>query len=314
LDIPSALASASSTKSFAAKDENITGTLKWLVAATGAAAAAIVAGLQLTAIANLQPWAAIVAACGAVVALIAIGLLLLGATRVLAVQGPTVTELSNDELNAGILEPSSNLDREALPPLISWVHQRRMSLLGDAASITSLYTDGVVGAKRSLDKLRRGEPSKWGSRDLDPQSATDVAWLEAEYAAATDRVERIEDAASYWQRRKAYSDLIARVPCLLFFFMLGVLVFAIIPVWGRSSMASEIMAPLPAQIYVRDADVAGVPGVCPTTLSGQLVGGTLDKPIVVTVPVGSCPALKLTVKNDALIVVPDPSESPASNP
>lgn len=313
MDIPTAPVPVSSPGSFAARTANLTGTLKWMVAAAGAIATVIVAGLQLTAIANLQPWAAIVAACGAAVALVAIGSVLLGATRVLAMQGPTVIELSNEELNAGVLEPSANLDGKALPPLIAWVRERRTSLLGDATSITSLYTDGVVGARRALDGLRRGEKSKWASRDLDPKSASDVAWLEAEYAAATARVERLEEAADYWQRRKAYSDVINRAPKLFNFFVLGILVFAVIPVWGHSSVTSEIKDPLPAQIYVRDADAAGVPSDCPATLSGQIVGGSLDRPIVVTVPTGSCPALKLAAQNDALIVVPNPTGSSAPN-
>jgi hypothetical protein len=311
LDVPKAPVPPSSPGSFVAKADNLTGTLKWLVAAAGAIATAIVAGLQFTAIANLQPWAAIVAACGATIALVAIGAVLLEATRVLAIQSPTVTELSNEELNAGSLEPSAKLDGKALSPLITWVLERRTSLLGDATSITSLYADGVVGARRSLDRLRRGEKSKWGSRELDPESASDLAWLEAEYAAATARVERLEEAAGYWQRRKAYSDVIDRAPWWFSLFIIGILVFAIIPVWGRSSVTAEIKDPLPAQVYVRDANVAGLPSDCPATLSGQIVGGTLAAPIVVTVPTGSCPALKLTAEDDALVVVPTATGSSA---
>lgn len=296
-----------------AKVDNLTGTIKWLVAAAGAIAAAIVAGLQLTAIANLQPWAAIVAAGGAAAALLAIGSFLLQATRVLAIQGPTVVELSNQELNAGILEPSANLDIKALPPLIAWVRERRMSLLGDASSVTSLYTDGVVGARRALDSLRKGQKSKWGGRNLNPRSTSDVAWLREEYAAATIRVERLEEAAVDWERRKAYSDVIDRAPKLFSIFITGILVFAIIPVWGRPDAASEIKDPLPAQIYVLDARAARVPTHCPATLAGQVIGGPLDKPTVVTVPTGSCPALKLRAEDDSLIVLPNPTGSALPN-
>jgi hypothetical protein len=279
-----------------------------MIGAAGAIAAAIVAGIQLTAIANLQPVAAIVAAAGAAVALLAIGSVLLGATRVLAIESPTLTELSNEELNA----PPA-VDGKSSSSLITWVFERRTSLLGDATSITNLYADGVVGAKRALDVLRRGEKSTWADRELDPESASDVAWLEGEYAAATARVGRLEEAAGYWQRRRAYSDLIDKAPMLFTFFILGILVFAIMPVWGRTSLTSEIKAPIPAQIYVRDATAADVPADCPARLSGQIVGGSLDKPIVVTVPTESCPALKLTVQDDALIVVPNPTGSSAPN-
>ncbi|SEJ77302.1 hypothetical protein SAMN04487917_11320 [Arthrobacter sp. yr096] len=311
MDIPPSPGKASSL-TFAARGENLNSTLKWLVASAGAIAAAIVAGLQLTAIANLQPWAALIAACGATVALIAIGVILLGATRVLALQGKTVNELSNDELDAGVLDPKPNLDAAKLPPQIAWVHERRTFLLGDATSITSLYADGIVGAKRALDALRRGEPSTWSQRDLDP--AVDVAWLEREYAATTARVELLEEAATYWQKRDAYSQLLDKAPRWFALFVLGVVIFAIMPVWGRANPAAEITDPLPVQIYVKDARVAGVPDGCPATLSGRMVGGSLQQPIVVTLPIESCPALKLKAQDsDALIIVPNPADSSGSS-
>jgi hypothetical protein len=312
LNVPTAEVPPSSPSAFAAKAEDLTGTLKWLVAAAGGIAAAIVAGLQLTAIADLQLGAALLAALGAAAALTAVGIFLLRATRVLAIQSPAVSELSNEELAAGVLEPLANLDDKALPPLIAWVRERRTSLLGDATSITSLYSDGVVGARRALDSLRRGEKSTWGNRALDPESAGDIAWLSAEYAAATARVERLEEAAGYWARREAYLKVIKEVPLLFVVFIIGVLIFAVTPVWGRSDATSEIKAPLPAQIYVQNADAAGVPSDCPATLSGQIVGGSLVNPIVVTVPTGSCPALKLTAQDDGLIVVPSGSSTPTS--
>lgn len=300
----------SSPSSFAARAEDLTGTLKWLVAAAGAIAAAIVAGLQLTAIADLHLGAAIVGALGAAAALTAVGIFLLRAARVLAIQSPSVNELSNQEFDAGVL---NNIDGKGLPPLMTWVRDRRTSLLGDADSITSLYSDGVVGARRALDHLRRGEKDTWANRDLDPGSASDIAWVSAEYAAASARIERLEDAAGYWAKREAYSEVIKGVPLLFLLFIVGVLVFAITPAWGRLEAPSDIKAPLTAQIYVQNADAAGVPGDCPAALSGQIVGGSLDSPIVVTEPTGSCPALKLTAKDNDLIVVPGGAATPESS-
>jgi hypothetical protein len=106
--------------------------------------------------------------------------------------------------------------------------------------------------------------------------------------------------------------VIKGAPLLFLVFILGVLIFAVTPVWGRSDATSEIKTPLPAQIYVHDAIAAGVPADCPAMLSGQIVGGSLDKPIVVTAPTGSCPALKLTAQDDGLIVVPSRSSTPTS--
>ncbi|MDO2934154.1 hypothetical protein Q2T94_07575 [Paeniglutamicibacter sulfureus] len=97
-------------------------------------------------------------------------------------------------------------------------------------------------------------------------------------------------------------------------FLAGIFIFALAPVLGPATVPSEIKEAIPAQIYVQDAKAAGVPSTCPTILSGQIVGGTLEIPRVVTVPKGRCPALKLTARDKALIVVPTPIVSLDSTP
>ncbi|WP_146111781.1 hypothetical protein [Arthrobacter sp. MYb227] len=62
---------------------------------------------------------------------------------------------------------------------------------------------------------------------------------------------------------------------------------------------------MPARIHVIDAQVAGLPAGCPEILKGQIVGGSLQYPVVVTDPVGTCPALRLADHHEALIVVPE---------
>jgi hypothetical protein len=297
---------------FAARSDNLASTLKWLVASAGAIAVAIVAGLQLTTLKDLQPWAAILATAGAVSALVAVGLVLFGAARVLAVDVPTVIELSNAEIDAnatsgGDLVAQDSL--EAQPPLLRWLYERRTSLLGDATSITSLYTDGIVGTGRALESLRRNQRYKWGQRDLLPDSASDIAWLDAERAVASSRIERLEAAAGYWQRRDAYQRLIKKIPWTSGLFLAGIFTFSLAPVWGPADPPSDVKNPVPARIYVQDASTAGVPPSCPAILSGQIVGGSLERPIVVTTPNGPCPALKLAAQDEALIVVPDPTVS-----
>lgn len=292
---------------FAARAENLSSTLKWLMASGGAIAAVIVAGLQLTSLKDLQLWAALLAEAGVAVALFSVGGMLLGASRVLAVDAPTITELSNaDLINPG---PHSAASEDPLRRVLHWVQERRTSLLGDAASVTELYTDGIVGARKALEHLRRKERFHWAGRDLSPDSASDLAWVEAQYAANSGLIDQLEVAVSYWVKRTAYVNLIEKSRGLFMLFLAGILLFAIAPVLGPTAAASRVDAPLPAQVYVRDGKAAGLPSTCPATLSGQIVGGPLDRPTVVTAPTGTCPALKLTADNEALIVVPDASPS-----
>lgn len=302
---------------FGDKSSNLSGTLKWLVASAGAIAVAIVAGLQLTSLQTLQPWAALLATVGALGALVAVGLVLFGAARVLAIDTPTITELSNAEMDfkaenhADLATPEG---LKALPLLLLWLYERRTLLLGDAQTISALYEDGIVGSGRALDRLRRKQKCTWAGRALDPESPSDIAWLETERSIATSRIDRLEAAAGYWMRREAYQRLVKKASWISVSFVAGIFIFALAPVVGPATVLPGVTEPVPAQIHVLDANSAGVPSTCPAVLAGQIVGGSLANPVVVTSPQGECPALKLEAHDKALIVVPNMPVSPGPTP
>ena len=293
---------------FEHKSENLAGTLKWLVASAGAIAVAVVAGLQLTSLQELRAWAALIAILGAVLALSSVGIVLFGAARVLALQTSTVTELVNREAKFGLLQDDGLAAMEKIAaedPVLKWVYERRTLLMGDSRSVTELYTDEFVASGNTLAALARNETRTLAGRDLRPDQPADIAWVRTKQAQAEGHIQLIEAAVACQQRFEAYQHLVTRIKRLAVWFVLGIFVFALAPVLGSAPKATEFTHPIPAQIHVIDAELAGVPQNCPAILKGQIVGGTLQDPVVVTEPVGACPALRLTAGPDALIVIPE---------
>lgn len=132
---------------------------------------AVVAGLQLTSLQDLRLGAALIAILGAVVALSTVGIVLFGAARVLAQEAPTVTELSNLELNLGLLQSNELAAMEKIgaeAPMLKWVYERRTQLLGESRSITELYTDESIGNGLALAALERKQPYTQAGRKLQP--------------------------------------------------------------------------------------------------------------------------------------------------
>lgn len=309
MDIPEMTeAPTSQVDYFELKTENLAGTLKWLVASAGSIAVAVIAGLQLTSLQDLRLWAALIAILGAVLALSAVGLVLFGAARVLALNAPTIIDLSNRELDLGLLQANrlgsvEKIGAEA--PMLKWVYERRTQLLGESRSITELYTDEFVGSGLALAALERKEPYALAGRNLRPEEPSDVAWVKTKRTQAKEYIQQIEAAVAYQQRLEAYQRLVKQIQGLAIWFVAGIIVFALTPVVGFAPKSTEFTQPVPARIHVLEAQVAGVPQGCPATLKGQIVGGSLQSPIVVTEPVGTCPALRLTDHPEAIIVVPE---------
>lgn len=227
---------------FELKTESLAGTLKWLVASTGALAVAVIAGPQLTSIQDLRLWAALIAILGAVVALSAVGIVLFGAARVLALDAPTVTELSNLELDLGLLQTNElaateNIGAEA--PMLKWVYERRTQLRGESRSITELYTDEFVGSSLALAALERKQPFALAGRKLQPSEPSDIAWVKAKRAQGIAYIQQLESAVAYRQRLEVYQRLVKRIRGLSIWFVAGIFVFALAPVLGSAPKSAE---------------------------------------------------------------------------
>lgn len=309
MDIPEATeAPTAQVDYFELKTENLAGTLKWLVASAGAIAVAVIAGLQLTSLHELRFWAALIAILGAVLALSAVGTVLFGAARVLALNAPTIIDLSNSELSLGLWQANGLASMEKIgdkAPKLKWVYERSTQLLGESRSITELYTDEFVGSGLALAALERKESYVLAGRNLRPEEPSDIAWVKVKRIQAKAYIKQLESAVAYRQRLEAYQRLVKQIKGLAIWFVAGIVIFALVPVMGSAPKSTQFTHPVPARVHVQDAKTAGVPQGCPATLKGQIVGGTLQNPLVVTEPVGACPALRLTDHPEALIVVPE---------
>ena len=149
---------------FRGRVDTLSSTLKWLMASAGAIAAALIAGLQLTSLASRALPAALLGAIAVAVALVCVGKVLVGAGRVLAAQSPTATEISNDEIAAGLIKPHpgppTGPDLSSYP-LLGWIQDQRSSLLGNARTVTEIIQDQIVGTESATDTLQRGASTTW---------------------------------------------------------------------------------------------------------------------------------------------------------
>ena len=82
----------------------------------------------------------------------------------------------------------------------------------------------------------------------------------------------------------------------------GVGAFAVAPKWAEPQALSITR---PTQVTVRVVG-NGLGGLCPpdTLLKGVAVGGTWEKPIVVTEQAGTCPAQRVTLDHGQAIAEP----------
>lgn len=210
--------------------------LKWLIAASGVTAAALVAGLQLTALGGLPLGLAIT---GGVSAAVAIGValsLLFVAARILTIPRPTANELCDRENN----DPQARTGvRMELPkdPLLRWVYERRTRLLGDAKDVNSVYAE-MVATRRALDALNRRQPtpqgkrSLWGKRSLSLANDADKEDVRAACEVAQGRLAAIEDAAHYHLTYTRFETLMKWFPWGAALFTIAVVGFALAPAFS----------------------------------------------------------------------------------
>lgn len=204
--------------------------LKWLIAASGVTAAALVAGLQLTALGGLPSGLAITSGASAAVAIGVALSLLFTAARILTIPRPTANELCDRENN----DPQARTGvRMELPkdPLLRWVYERRTRLLGDAKDVNSVYAE-MVATRRALDILGRGQSASWGERSLSPTNDADKDDVRAAYEVAHGRLAAIEDAAHYHLTYTRFETLMKWFPWGAGLFTIAVVGFALAPAFS----------------------------------------------------------------------------------
>ncbi len=283
--------------------QELRSTARWLAGSAGLAAAALIAGLQLTSVAGLGAVSALAAVGGVVVSLVALGAALLAVSRVLAANRPTVSEISNQEMEAGLFPvggttQSSPDEKHAL---VSWIQERRTSLLGDASTVTALYSDGVVGAGNALRELDAGRDVSHAGRQLSPDDPAAKDWIAGVHQAALARIATVEDAAAFWKTREEYRRLLEK-RWFLWLFVAGVLVFALAPSLSEQSPGPTIQEPSGVTVFLDGTRHADLPAGCESVIEGQAVAGALSEPLVFAPASKGCPALRLQTSDEDVVI------------
>lgn len=201
---------------------------KWLIASSGATAAALVAGVQFSSFRRLSGWPAILAATCLAVAIIGALWLLYRAAKILTIPRPTVSGLVHKEINDPSLleEPRDELPKDAH---LKWVYEHRDWLLDGAPSINKVYSD-MVAARKAIASLQQRKSSQWNERQLDPEDVHDQVEIQTIYSLTRTRLEAMEDALHYHLTYKEFNKLMRCFPPLGFIFVAAVVGFAIAPI------------------------------------------------------------------------------------
>lgn len=283
--------------------QELRATARWLAGSAGLTSAAVVAGLQLTSVAGADALAALAAVVGVVVSLVALGAALVAVSRVLAADRPTVSEISNQEMAAGLFPeggaPQSSPDEKHA--LVYWIQERRTSLLGDAGTVTALYSDGVVGAGNALRDLGAGRNASYAGRQLTPGDQAAKDWIASVHQAALARVAAVEDAAAFWKTQKEYRQLLTK-RWFLWLFVLGILLFALAPSLSTQAPRPAIQEPIDVTVFLDGTHHGDLPTGCESVIEGQAVGGLLSEPLVVAPASGKCPALRLQTSDQDVVI------------
>ncbi|WP_131701812.1 hypothetical protein [Mycolicibacterium elephantis] len=264
--------------------------LKWLVAAGGAVAATLVAGIQLTALpsenlASLRLWAAVAAL---LVALVLVLAFLRGAVFVMTLSRPMASQLSKREQRSNAAKALA-CGEEIDDALIRSLYAQRSYFFGEWDSIEDLYDRDYVQATKALHALERGEEARWRNRVLKPTDPEKES-LRTVVERAQQRLPVLESVAHLEETRTEYRSLVNKFFGFGLLFVIGVVVFAI-ATRPDPPAGAAISGPSNVRILIQDRAKAGLPQTCVADeLAGVAIGGTWDQPTVMTEPSASCPA------------------------
>jgi hypothetical protein len=285
---------------------------RWLVGGGAAVLAALVAGLQLSAIAQLTFDSAVqlgLTAGAFVVALVSIIVLLVLAARVLVYPGWTLhrmTDLQDADpgkwqkhwlreyltLGRGLLVTDANFD----PGLIFDRH--RMLLV----AWSELHERGETVVPDDVDDTSAHPPTHTYKAD----DSQDVERLERRLANASATTERVEAAANLVDVRRRYRRLVRLLP------VLGLVpVAALLYVLWSAATTSDIKLTTPVNVTVQfnnDPNMLaglGIPRVCANQrISGVAVAGSLTKPKITSISNPACLLNQTEVGPTVGVVVP----------
>jgi hypothetical protein len=267
--------------------EAVQAATRWLVGAAAAVLAVLLTGVRLSA---LGPFASdrlgqlTIAASAYLVGLLAAGLILVLAARVLVFPGWTLHKLAHlhdrQRWQGHWLQPELEAQRTSLTPDVdlqpSLLYRRHRQLY---VAWCQLQERGCTTLRDDLDAGHSGT-----ERDYSVTNDQDVERLRRRLEVATGISEGIATTANLIQIRRRYRQLVRALP------ISGILVVIAVPVFaGATTVELEPAITTSTAIhikFVQDRSViqqAGLPQGCASRdINAVAVGGFLPRPIVVS--------------------------------
>lgn len=318
----------------AASTAAIQTTAKWLVGAFAAVGGLIVAGLQLSALAttkDLPISQTLLALTAYAMSATATGVIVLLAARVLLPGFDSIDPIRERETKADIAAAAAADGRSPrlaaeFDPLLLYLHRFRnatsRSGWGDTPGALAVNLDRLNDA---LANVRAGIAATIDARTWTKEQRAD---LESEARLAEEDAATIVDLANRYEVERRYKHLRMALAWCGGIVVLAIPIFALaVRPPDRSSDPDPVPISSPIQVLVvigKDAPVEtlGLPPECRGgTLSGAAVGGTLERPIVVTrtatVTVAGtkepviCPPARFRVSPPAVVAIPEPTSRPS---
>lgn len=210
--------------------ESLRSTAKWLLAAFAAIGAALLAGLQLTAVGELgteQMPRLIGAIAGFILGLISVVYMIFQTTKILTNSWVTLSELSNEKLDNKLQPTRASKDRKALlQTLQEQIDLNRQELFAHVAeTIPDLHST-----------LRAANRAARGFADSTPEPSNSKLWSVARAAMVQNVANQVTDFANYNRTRIIFGNLIPRlaVAAAVVAIATGVFAYSVNPPTGPS--------------------------------------------------------------------------------
>jgi hypothetical protein len=312
--------------------DTIRETTKWLTGAFAAVGAALIAGLQLAKLGQLQGGGRIaIAIIGLAIALTGVGRVILKASDVLTVRYVSSEEISREQIrdelkDLGIgtegptLLPSLLLKRveAAIKRTLPFLAQGTADDLDELSSKQKQTYDELL----ALEEALRSKPSKAAGSDgalgAGPETGADKA---LEFQLLKERERRLDRGAD---RVIAFAnDFIARQQFVAFRTTCvqagaAVALGAVLLAWGLNpptENAAIAQGPRVVDVYLWKPVSSelkaslGANCVARPSLRAVTIGGSLEEPLVVLDPANGCTARRLTITHDRGVALPSVSSS-----
>lgn len=298
--------------------DSILTTVKWIVSSAAVVLGVLVAGLQLTHIGELTSDRLFAAMTAYLVAVFAVGTILVRAARVLVKPGLTVSDLALRELRARTravdaakgdlarVQPASTQD-----PLLAAIARSRRELLPGAPSdldLQAFYRAHVIMTE-AWQKVSSGGTATVDGISYRGSQPSEVAALRARLDESLARADKLIDAAHLYLAQGEYRRLLRWLVVTGVVVTLAVPAFALANYRDQAEEGTKVAFPIATTVLMqgtpKDLRKTGLPPACRQgEVSGTAVGGTYAKPLVIITAPATCRGARLLVTPKVGVAVP----------